>query len=340
MYARQQPENSHAVYLGYQESAGWAREFESALKKFNSVYEANLEQFHTRDYTAMGGRIMQAVLSSTPPDGILVTLPSEALVAPVRAALDANIPVVSFLRGASISRSIRETHANGEKLIAHVGEDEAAAGYKVAKALGYVGGLLVVDTLNTTATRDRLAGVEKYAAETSQSVTVTDRPPTDQSGQGVIYLSPDTTVKKPVFSDSNIAPVAVFGANTELAAAVREGYVKVALWEQPFLFASLPLVVMHFYRESVQKPADPEILTGLLDITQDNLPSMYCEPFYAPVAELNETCLVDGDALGREQKLHVVTHANPGSQFWDGPERWLRQAAKHFKVDLDMVKYR
>jgi simple sugar transport system substrate-binding protein len=81
------------------------------------------------DVGTMRELIDEAVASR--PDGLVVSIPSPELEAPIRAAVDAGIPVVSINSGSEIARRAGT--------LAHVGQPEELAGYKAGKRLARAG---------------------------------------------------------------------------------------------------------------------------------------------------------------------------------------------------------
>ena len=210
------------------------------------------------------------------PDGLVVSLPSDELAAPVRRALKAGIPVVSINSGADIGRRVGT--------LAHIGQPEEEAGYQSGRRLARAGvrdGLCVNHEVGNVALDQRCAGFARAMREAGGAARVTtintqdlddarrrisaasSRPGVD----GMLTLGLDAA-ELAIDAAPAGATLATFDYSPEVLRAVRTGRMEFAVDQQPYLQGYLPVVFLAERARYGLFPAQGEVIpTGPSFIT-------------------------------------------------------------------------
>jgi simple sugar transport system substrate-binding protein len=229
------------------------------------------------DVGTMGQMIDDAVAAE--PDGLVVSIPSDDLEAPIRRAVKAGIPVVSINSGSDLSRRVGA--------LAHVGQPEAEAGYKAgrrlvaanardavcvnheignagldrrcagfARAMRQAGGaarVLAVDTKDVEETRRRLA---RASARPGLDAMLT------------LNITSGEIAAEAVPRDVRLA---TFDYSPTVLAQVRSGRIAFAVDQQPYLQGYLPIVFLAERARYGLFPAQGEVVpTGPNFVTREN----------------------------------------------------------------------
>ncbi|HEX2102683.1 MAG TPA: substrate-binding domain-containing protein [Solirubrobacteraceae bacterium] len=204
---------------------------------------------------SMSRQIDEAVASR--PDGLVVSLPSPALDRSVRRAVRAGIPVVSINSGSDHFRRLG--------VLAHVGQEEGAAGAAAARRLAAAGvrhALCFNHEVGNAGTDTRCRAFSRAmraAGRTSRTVGIvlTDVDRTqrrlaaafaDPTVDGALTLS--SNAAEPVLAAvraagrENSIAVGTFDLSPEVLRAVREGRLRFAIDQQAYLQGYLPVVLL------------------------------------------------------------------------------------------------
>ncbi len=191
------------------------------------------------------------------PDGLVVSIPDPALAPAIRRAGRTGVPVVSINSGADLWR--------GLGVLAHVGQREEPAGYKVGKRMTAAGvrrGLCLVQELQNIALEQRCAGFARALREAGGTarnfvIDVTDpavaapklRAEIDaRRADGVLALSNDAAetgleAKKDGGRPTR-AKLATFDLSPEVLEAVKDGRIIFAVDQQAYLQGYMPIVML------------------------------------------------------------------------------------------------
>lgn len=216
-------------------------------------------------------------------DGIAITLAKpQAMKGPVAEARAAGIPAVGLNSGIDAWRSTG--------LLEYFGQDESVAGRAVGDKLDGLGGrhaLCVIHERGNVALEARCAGVKKtFAGETEMLyVDGTDMDAVTAAVQARLGQEPDidqviangaqfalAAVKAAKDAGSD-AEVATFDLNKDLVAAVRDGSVRFAVDQQPYLQGYLAVDALWLYRTNgnVSGGGTAPVLTGPAFVTKANV---------------------------------------------------------------------
>jgi simple sugar transport system substrate-binding protein len=209
----------------------------------------------TYDVPRMRALIEAAVAGR--PDGLVVSIPSPGVEAPIRRAVEAGIPVISINSGSAASRRLgalahvgqrehRAGEAAGERLaragvrrglcvnqeVLNVGLSSRCRGF--AEAMRRAGGeveSLAVDVQNRAATRQRVA--EAVGSRRIDGVLALD---TEGAEAALDALRPEDR--------ASTARLATFDLSPRVLEAVRDGRMEFAVDQQAYLQGYLPIVLL------------------------------------------------------------------------------------------------
>lgn len=218
------------------------------------------------------------------PDGLVVSIPDPAVAPAIRRAERAGIPVVSINSGANLWR--------GLGVMAHVGQRETPAGYKVGKRMAAAGvkhALCVKQELRNNALDQRCAGFARGmraggARATNFVLDVTNRdvaaPKLEaelvaQKADGVLTLSSDaakTSLEaKKDGGRATAAKLATFDLSPEILEAVKDGRMLFAVDQQAYLQGYMPIVMLtQQIRYGLFPSMGQTVSTGPNFVTKDN----------------------------------------------------------------------
>ena len=226
--------------------------------------------------------IYEAVDSN--PDGLVVSIPDPAVAPAIRRAERAGIPVVSINSGANLWRDLG--------VMAHVGQRETRAGYKVGRRMAAAGvrrGLCVKQELRNNALDQRCAGFARGmraggASARNFVLDVTDRdiaaPKLEAElaatkSDGVLTLSSDaakTSLEaKKDGGRATRAKLATFDLSPEIIEAVKDGRMLFAVDQQAYLQGYMPIVMLtQQIRYGLFPSLGQTVSTGPNFVTKDN----------------------------------------------------------------------
>jgi simple sugar transport system substrate-binding protein len=229
------------------------------------------------DVDAMSDLIREAVASH--PDGLVVSIPSPELEAPIRAAIEAGVPVVSINSGSDVARRVGT--------LAHVGQPEEQAGYKAgkrlvkagahnavcanqevgnegldlrcagfARALRESGGssrVIAIDTKDLAGSRER---IRQAASRPGVDAVLTLN---NQGGELAVDAAPAGSI------------LATFDYSPKVLRAIRSGRIEFAVDQQPYLQGYLPIVFLTELARYGLFPAQGDVIaTGPNFVTAQN----------------------------------------------------------------------
>jgi simple sugar transport system substrate-binding protein len=194
-------------------------------------------------------------------DGIAVSAPNpDALRDPLKAATDANIPVITLNSGQADSADLGA--------ITHVGQDETVAGEAAGKRLAQGGSqklLCVVHEQGNVGLEQRCEGAAKgFGGEVENlqvkgvediSTTLTEiqsKLESDDSVDTVLTLNPDIAVaaRDAVQGSGSEAKLATFDLSGDVVAAIKAGEIDFAVDQQQYLQGYLPVVFLTLFNEN------------------------------------------------------------------------------------------
>jgi simple sugar transport system substrate-binding protein len=203
------------------------------------------------DVAAMAGLVQAAVAEK--PDGLIVSVPNgEALAAPIRAAVEAGIPVISINSGFDV----------GPKLgaLLHVGQSEYEAGRGAGQAMRELGGKKalclnhepgnVALDLRCKGFIDGFGGsVEVLPVEPEPAAVreaIAERLASDEAIDTILALNASVAGEPAIAAASALGEarkvrVGSFDTTDALLAAVAEGDAAFAIDQQPFLQGYIPV---------------------------------------------------------------------------------------------------
>ena len=210
------------------------------------------------------------------PDGLVVSIPSAELAAPIRRALRARIPVVSINSGSDISRRIGT--------LAHIGQPEEEAGYQAGRRLARAGAkdaLCVNHEVGNLGLDRRCAGFARAMRQAGGSARVVaiDTQQLDEARRriGTAASRPGVDGMLTLGLDAaelalDAAPIgatlATFDYSPAVLRAIRTGRMEFAVDQQPYLQGYLPVVFLAERARYGLFPAQGEVVpTGPSFIT-------------------------------------------------------------------------
>jgi len=227
--------------------------------------------------STMAAQIDEAVAAR--PDGLVVSIPSDELEAPIRRAVDAGIPVVSINSGAELSRRVGA--------LAHVGQPEERAGLEAGRRLTRAGArnaLCVNHEVGNEGLDRRCAGLARAMREAGGSsrvvaVDIKDLPET--------RTRISTETRRPGVDaalalnnrgaeiTAEVAPPSVriggFDYSPGVLDALRSGRIDFAVDQQPYLQGYLPVLFLAERERYGLFPSQGEVVpTGPSFVTRAN----------------------------------------------------------------------
>ena len=229
------------------------------------------------DLDAMRELIEEAVASG--PDGLVVTIPSPELEAPIRAAVKAGIPVVSINSGSDIARRAGT--------LTHIGQPEEQAGYRAGRRLTAAGAhraLCVNQEVGNEGLDRRCAGFARAMREAggSSRVLAIDTKDLDGSRERIREASSRPGVDAVLTLNNqggelaaDAAPVgsilATFDYSPKVLREIRSGRIEFAVDQQPYLQGYLPIVFLAERARYGLFPAQGDVVaTGPNFVTAEN----------------------------------------------------------------------
>ena len=230
------------------------------------------------DVGAMSDLIDQAVASK--PDGLVVSIPSPDLEGPIRAAVEAGIPVVSINSGSEIARRAGT--------LAHVGQPEEQAGFKAGRRLVAAGAhhaVCVNHEVGNEALDRRCAGFERAlraAGGSSRVISIDTNQDLDGAREKIRQAASRPGIDAVLTLNSQggelateVAPagsiLATFDYTPKLLRAIRSGRVEFAVDQQPYLQGYLPIVFLTELARYGIFPAQGDVIaTGPNFVTSQN----------------------------------------------------------------------
>ena len=210
------------------------------------------------------------------PDGLVVSIPSAELAAPIRRALRARIPVVSINSGSDISRRIGT--------LAHIGQPEEEAGYQAGRRFARAGAkdaLCVNHEVGNLGLDRRCAGFARAMREAGGAARVVaiDTQQLDEARRrigsaasrpgvdGMLTLGLDAA-ELALEAAPIGATLATFDYSPAVLRAIRTGRMEFAVDQQPYLQGYLPVVFLAERARYGLFPAQGEVVpTGPSFIT-------------------------------------------------------------------------
>ena len=203
------------------------------------------------DVDAMRELIEEAAASK--PAGLVVSIPSPELEAPIRDAVRAGIPVVSINSGSDIARKAGT--------LAHVGQPEEPAGYKAGRRLVAAGAhtaICVNHEVGNAGLDRRCAGFARALREaggSSRVIAIDTNRDLDGSRERIRQASSRPGVDAVLTLNSQGGELAVevapagsvlgtFDYSPKVLRAVRTGRMEFAVDQQPYLQGYLPVVFL------------------------------------------------------------------------------------------------
>ena len=237
----------------------------------------------TFDMVAMAQLIDAAVASQ--PDGLVVSIPdADALGDSIRAAIDADIPVISINSGSDVAADLG--------VLNHIGQTEYEAGLgggqRMAEA-GAMNALCVNQEVGNVALDLRCQGFTDAMTEAGATVEVlavdlADPVDAQQRINAALTANPDIDSIL-TLGPTGAAPalaaleelgqlgqllLATFDLSPEVLEAVRDGNMLFAIDQQQYLQGYLPIVMLTLYVENLNTVANPVIMTGPGFVTAEN----------------------------------------------------------------------
>jgi len=215
------------------------------------------------------------------PDGLVVSIPSEELTAPIRRAVRAGIPVVSINSGSDVSRRIGT--------LAHIGQPEETAGFKAGKRLvaagaGKGGALCINQEVGNVGLDRRCAGFARAirAAGGSPRVVAVDTKDLEETRRRVAEAASEPGIDAVLALNNtggeiaaDVVPrdvlIGTFDFTPAVLRAIRSGRIEFAVDQQPYLQGYLPIVFLAERARHGLFPAQGEVVpTGPNFITAGN----------------------------------------------------------------------
>lgn len=235
------------------------------------------------DMVAMGQLIDAAVASD--PDGLVVSIPdADALSGPIRAAVQAGIPVVSINSGDDVAAALG--------VLTHVGQAERAAGYGGGERLAQAGvrrAMCVNQEVGNVGLDLRCEGFTAAIAEAGGTATVlgveaVDPTEAQQRIQAALAADPDIdgmlmlgtpAVVPALRAVQEVAPgrvrLATFDVSPDVLDAIEGGQMLFAIDQQQYLQGYLPVVLLTLYHRNANTFPNDVLPTGPGFVTRENV---------------------------------------------------------------------
>jgi simple sugar transport system substrate-binding protein len=214
-------------------------------------------------------------------DGLVVSMANpDALEDSIRAAVDADIPVITINSGSDRSEELGAlTHVGQEERIAGEGAGERLADADVTNLI------CVIHEAGNVGLEDRCAGAEETLGgqveplqvdgnDLAEAVaTIRDRLQSDSSIDGVLTLNPGVAVsaRDAIAEAGSDATLATFDLNGDVVEAIEAGEILFAVDQQQYLQGYLPISFLKLYRDNLNTVGGGRpVLTGPGFVTEDN----------------------------------------------------------------------
>jgi simple sugar transport system substrate-binding protein len=214
-------------------------------------------------------------------DGLVVSMANpDALEDSIRAAVDADIPVITINSGGDRS--------NEFGAVTHVGQEERIAGEGAGEQLadaGVTNLICVVHEAGNVGLEERCSGAEETLGgqveplqvdgnDLAEAVaTIRDRLQSDSSVDGVLTLNPGVAVsaRDAIAEAGSEATLATFDLNGDVVEAIEAGEILFAIDQQQYLQGYLPISFLELYAENLNVVGGGRpVLTGPGFVTEDN----------------------------------------------------------------------
>lgn len=238
----------------------------------------------TFDVVAMAHLIDTAV--ATKPNGLVVSIPDPNALGPsIRAAVAANIPVISINSGSDAAKSLG--------VLVHIGQTEEQAGIGGGQKMGAAGvrhALCVNQEVGNAALELRCKGFKEGLAQTGGTVTeigVNLSNPTqtqqtiqaalqhDSSIDGILTLGPTgaSPAIKALQSLNKLGTIklATFDLSSDVLNAIKSNQMLFAIDQQQYEQGYLPIVLLTLYATNLNTIANDILQTGPGFVTSSNV---------------------------------------------------------------------
>jgi simple sugar transport system substrate-binding protein len=214
-------------------------------------------------------------------DGLVVSMANpDALEDSIRAAVDADIPVITINSGSDRSAEFGA--------LTHVGQEERIAGEGAGEQLAEAGVtnlICVVHEPGNVGLEERCAGTEDTLGgqveplqvdgnDLAEAVaTIRDRLQSDSSIDGVLTLNPGVAVsaRDAIAEAGSDATLATFDLNGDVVEAIEAEEILFAVDQQQYLQGYLPISFIKLYAENLNTVGGGRpVLTGPGFVTADN----------------------------------------------------------------------
>jgi len=236
------------------------------------------------DVVAMAHLIDTAV--ATHPSGLVVSIPDPNALGPsIKAAVAANIPVISINSGSDVAKSLG--------VLVHVGQTEEQAGIGGGQRMGAAGvkhALCVNQEVGNAALELRCKGFKEGLAQTGGTVTeigVNLSNPTqtqqtiqaalqhDPSIDGILTLGPtgaSPAIKAlQALNKLGTIKLATFDLSSDVLNAIKNNQMLFAIDQQQYLQGYLPIVLLTLYATNLNTIANDVLQTGPGFVTASNV---------------------------------------------------------------------
>lgn len=236
------------------------------------------------DIGEMSALIDDAVDSQ--PAGLVVSIPDPAALGPsIRAAIDADIPIISINSGSEVAKDLG--------LLNHVGQTEYEAGFGAGERMidaGVSQALCVNHEVGNTALDLRCQGFADALAHAGGTVEMVAMEMADLTGgqqsiqaalkrnndiDGILGTGPvamlSTLNAVRAVSRQDAIQVAGFDLTPEVLEAIRAGDVLFAIDQQPYLQGYVPIVLLTLHTTNLNTVANDVIPTGPGFVTKKNV---------------------------------------------------------------------
>ena len=231
-----------------------------AAEEAAEVVGADLEYRHPSagDLVEMG-QIVEAATAQNP-DGLVVSLPdADILGGPIRAAVEAGIPVITINSGADVAASLG--------VLMHVGQPEYEAGEgggQRAAAEGVTNGLCLNQEAFNVALVQRCEGYAAGLGQDLNMIDVTNDPAeikarvaaavsTDESIDGILAAGPHVCEAAiAALTDLGLAGqlhMGCFDLTPGVVEGIQAGHVSFAIDQQQYLQGYMPIIVLDLYNK-------------------------------------------------------------------------------------------
>src|SRR5712691_6089534 len=247
-----------------------------------AIYESPTST--TFDVVAMAHLIDTAVAAH--PSGLVVSIPDANALGPsIKAAVAANIPVISINSGSDVAKSLG--------VLVHIGQTEEQAGIGGGEKMGAAGvkhALCVNQEVGNAALALRCKGFTEGLAETGGTVkeigvNITNPTQTQQTIEaalqhdptidGILTLGPtgaSPAIKAlQALNKLGTIKLATFDLSSDVLNAIKAGQMLFAIDQQQYLQGYLPIVLLTLYATNLNTIANDVLQTGPGFVTSANV---------------------------------------------------------------------